>query len=233
MDVWAIALDVPQATLNRLGAWLSQEERARAARFTFHRDRRRFVVSHAAMRAILAAEVGCDPRELRFVTNAFGKPALGDPPFEVGFNLAHSGELALCAVARGVEVGIDLEAVREVPDAEAILRGSFAPLEVDDWLQVPAERRQEAFLRLWTCKEAWLKACGRGLSLPIHHSEIRVSGEVASFRSVNGSVADAGRWSLRLLTPAVGYVAAVCAEAPEFHLRLREWVVAPAGGAGL
>lgn len=232
VDVWTIALDVPQPTLNRLGAWLSQEERARAARFVFERDRRRFVVSHAALRAILAAEADCDRRELRFVTNAFGKPALGDGSFGVRFNLAHSGELALCAVTRGGEVGVDLEVVREVSDAESILRRQFAPSEVEDWLRWPGERRTEAFLRLWTCKEAWVKACGRGLSLPIDNSEIRVSPDAAVFRSVNGSVTEAGGWCLRMLSPAAGYLGAVCAEAPALDVRQRDWVVDCQGSAG-
>ncbi|MBP7622095.1 MAG: 4'-phosphopantetheinyl transferase superfamily protein [Gemmatimonadales bacterium] len=224
-EVWAVHLDVGDGVVSALRRCLSGSESLRADRFLHPRDRRRHVVSHGALRAILAKRLGIEPQGVRFAAGDHGKPALADDRgTRLEFNLAHSGELALCVLAVGVRVGVDLEALREVPDAEAILRGSFAPLEVDDWLQVPAERRQEAFLRLWTCKEAWLKACGRGLSLPIDRSDIRVSGDAAWFRSLDGSTAEAGRWCLQLLRPAEGYVGAVCAEATALDLRVREWV---------
>jgi 4'-phosphopantetheinyl transferase len=224
VEIWTIALDLGEAARARLHRWLSSEEQARAARFRHGSDRRRHIVSHGAVRAILAEALGCDPWLIRFESGPMGKPAL--PVGQDGgirFNLAHSAELAVCAVTDGVEVGVDVEARRDVPDAEAILRGNFAPCEVEDWLRLPPGRQIEAFLRLWTCKEAWLKACGLGLSLPISQSEITLSGNTASFRSVNGSRPEAGRWTLRTFEPAPGYVGAVCVEAANVDFRWRDW----------
>lgn len=220
VDVWAIPLEVGSLAEKQLHGRLTPAEVDRASRFQFARDRRRFIVSHAAMRAILGGRAGVPAEQVEIGTDSRGKPAV---PGSIAFNLAHSGEIALCAVSNGAEVGVDVEQVREVSDAESILRGHFAPGEVERWLQLPGPLRNEGFLRLWTCKEAWLKACGLGLSLPMNHSEIRVSDGEARFVSVGGRTADATRWTLRMFEPAPGYTAAVCVEAPEVSVRCRQW----------
>lgn len=155
VDVWDVALDAPHPGAERL---LDAAERARAARFVFERDRRRFVAGRAALRAVLGGYLGRDPAALAFALGPHGKPALpGGPPF----SFSNSHGRALCAVGLDREVGVDLEAVREVPDAEGIARSVFTAEERAAWRS--AGGGSAAFLRLWTHKEAALKALGLGL----------------------------------------------------------------------
>jgi 4'-phosphopantetheinyl transferase len=156
IDVWDIALDVPPPGADRL---LDAGERARAARFAFERDRGRFVAGRAALRAVLAGYLGADPAALAFTLGPHGKPALlGGPTF----SFSNSQGRALCAVGRGREVGVDLEALRPVPDAAGIARSVLTAEEQAAWQAAGGGDR--AFLRLWTRKEAALKALGLGLA---------------------------------------------------------------------
>jgi 4'-phosphopantetheinyl transferase len=223
VEVWVIRLDVGRIATDRLRAWLSQDELARAAGFHFDRDRSRYIVAHGAVRAILGERLGLLPQQVAFEVGPHGKPRLAAEDPGIRFNLSHSGGIALCAVTGGVEVGVDVEALRVVPDAEAIARRFFANREVEDWLRLSTSERPDGFLRLWSCKEAWIKACGMGLSMPMDLSEIGVSGDSAWLHTVHGSPLEAGRWTLRTFDPAPSYVGAACVEAPEMDLRVRTW----------
>jgi 4'-phosphopantetheinyl transferase len=221
VEVWVIRLDLRRIATDRLREWLSPDERTRAAGFHFDRDRSRYVVTHGAVRAILARRLGLLPQQVAFEVGPNGKPRLGAGDAGIRFNLSHSGDIALCAVTTGAEVGVDIEALRAVPDAEAIARRHFAAREVEDWLRLSPSERPDGFLRLWSCKEAWIKACGMGLSMPLDASEICVSGDSARLHSVHGSQLEASRWTLRTFDPVPGYVGAVCLEAAEMDLRVR------------
>jgi 4'-phosphopantetheinyl transferase len=157
VDVWLVALD---RTLPGAAGLLDVAELGRAARFAFERDRGRFVAGRAALRAILAGYVGAAPGALAFSAGSRGKPAL---PGGLPFSFSHSLDRALCAVGVDREIGVDLEALREVPDAEGIVRSSFTPEEQAAW-RAAGGGGGAAFLRLWTRKEAALKALGVGLA---------------------------------------------------------------------
>ncbi len=149
-------------------AILSAEERSRSARFVFERHRHHFLLAHAAMRTILAAELGVEPAELEFVSGAHGKPALPDHPGIV-FNMSHSDQLALVAVARdlpeGSEIGVDIEGLRDVSNLDDLAAVHFTALERAELARCEPESRHELFLSGWTRKEACLKAIGSGLSI--------------------------------------------------------------------
>jgi 4'-phosphopantetheinyl transferase len=223
VEVWVIRLDLGRIATDRLRAWLSRDELKRAAGFHFDRDRSRYIVTHGAVRAILAERLGLSPQQVAFEVGPHGKPRLSAEGPSPGFNLSHSDGIALCAVTGGVEVGVDIEALRVVPDAEAIARRHFSAREVEDWLRLSTSERPDGFLRLWSCKEAWIKACGMGLSMPLDLSEISVSRDSARLHSVHGSQLEASRWTLRSFDPAPGYVGAVCVEVSGMDLRLRTW----------
>ncbi len=141
---------------------LSPDERMRAARFTFDRDQRRFVVAHGVLRHILAGYVGHAPSKLQFGTNPYGKPHLVGSP-SLRFNLSHSHDVAMIAIARA-EVGIDVEAVRPIDDLLNIAQQFFLADEVEGLRRLPTEAQPPAFYRIWTRKEAYLKAIGTGLN---------------------------------------------------------------------
>jgi 4'-phosphopantetheinyl transferase len=146
-------------------ATLSRTEIDRARRFAFERDRRRYLAAHCALRARLAASTGLPAQALRFAEGPHGKPRLQDAP-GCAFNLAHSEDLALIGIdTDGTEIGVDVEVLRTIDDAEPLAQRLFTPGEYLSWAALPQPARKAGFLRLWTRKEACLKAVGAGLSI--------------------------------------------------------------------
>ena len=209
VHTWCVRLDVRQDVFEDLYATLSEDERDRSARLQFDRDRRRFVVAHGALRELLGRTVGTRPGDLRFVVNRFGKPALGpEIALRLRFNLSHSADLALVAIAADADVGVDVERVRPGVDYAEIARRFFSAEEVDELNRVPGHLHAESFLGCWTMKEAFMKARGEGFAIP-----------PASFSVLH---LDRG-WSLHALHPAPGYVGALVVEGPGRRLRQHHW----------
>lgn len=206
---WAVPLDPGRDTV--LAAWrlLSTDERDRAERFHFDHDRRRYAVAHAAMRRLLAAYAGCAPQELRFATSARAKPVLSGPGAGLHFNLSHSGELALLGVSPDAALGVDIERVRRLDDGAALAGANFSAREYAAWRAVPPGQRDLAFFLCWTRKEAYVKAVGEGLYLPLDRFDVTLApGEPARILSLDGDAGAAAAWSLHDLDPGAGYAAA-------------------------
>jgi 4'-phosphopantetheinyl transferase len=221
--VWQIELEATGDPLPALPNILSEDERARAARFHFDRDRRRFCMARVGLRRILGAYLGVAPEAVRFGYSSHGKPHL-DPAIHgeaLRFNLSHSGELALVALAYRREVGVDVEVIRPLPDREAIAERFFSPGEVRQLRALPDEQREEAFFACWTRKEALIKAHGGGLSLPLDDFQVSLAPAApATPLPVLGAREELRRWSLRALSPAPGTIAAVAAEGYDWRLRM-------------
>ncbi len=221
VHVWFASLDqqsVPVVELTRL---LAADERARAERFHFERDHRRFIVGRAALRMVLARYLNGLPEAVQFVYNRHGKPALarkaGQPELarDLEFNLCHSHEMALCAVTRGRGIGIDVELMRPLPDARDIAARFFSRREYEGLCEQPEELQPFAFFNCWTRKEAYIKAIGDGLSRPLDKFEVSLApGDPARLLWVEGQPGETARWSLAGFLPADGYVAAVALEGP-------------------
>ena len=192
-------------------AALTGEEIARADRFRFECDRRRFVVSRAAVRQVLGRYAGVAPAEVRFRVGDHGKPALAAPQRpELAFNVSHSKSLALIAVAHGTEVGADVEWVRSGVEAMEIADRYFPDRETC-WLRIhAAEGRLEAFYRLWVMKEAAMKADGRGLSMRLNEIDLDAGGP----RPVQWS-----GWKIHELEVPSGYCAAVAVRSAHAAIR--------------
>ncbi|MDQ1723764.1 MAG: 4-phosphopantetheinyl transferase [Frankiaceae bacterium] len=169
VDVLAVRLsDVVRPADGQL---LSADERARSSRFRFTRDRGRYVSGRAELRRLLGARLGCGAAEVEFAYGPAGKPSI--PGTSLQFNASHSADVALFVVADGADaVGVDIELPRPGFGGVDIARRFFAPGEVARLLALPAQQRDDAFLRCWTRKEALLKAHGGGLSLPLHDFEV-------------------------------------------------------------
>ncbi len=190
---------------------LSDDERNRTARFRFERDQRRFVVARGALRELLGRYLDTDPGQVRFIYNAFGKPEL-HPDFGRGglkFNLAHSGDLALIAIARDADVGVDVECTegRGESNYADVAQNFFSATEVDALSRVPRDLYDQAFFSCWTMKEAYVKGCGEGLAIPLASFAVPISTDPAP------AAVRCGRWSLFALRPAPGYVGAVAVSA--------------------
>ena len=223
MDVrcWSVRLE---AAPQRYYATLSDDERDRSARFRFERDRRRFVVARGALRELLGRYLDTHPGQVRFIYNAFGKPEL-HPDFGRGgfkFNLAHSGDLALIAIARHADVGVDVECIeaRRESNYADVAENFLSPTEVDALRRVPTHLYDQAFFSCWTMKEAYVKGRGEGLTIPLTSFSVPISTEPAH------AAVRCGGWSLFTLRPAPGYVGAVAVSATELllsGLHSEEW----------
>jgi 4'-phosphopantetheinyl transferase len=225
VHVWRAALDLDSAGLERAQATLSPDERDRAARFYFPSGQRHFIAARGILRAILARYLDREPAQFEFGYGPAGKPELAPGEAEgLHFNLSHAQGLALYAIARYRQVGVDLERVRAGYAWEEIAARFFAPGEVTALRSVPAALQCEAFFNGWTRKEAFVKAWGQGLSLPLDQFEVSlVPGQPARLLHVAGDPEEATRWSIRELEPAPGYAAAVAVRAQEWELKLWEF----------
>jgi 4'-phosphopantetheinyl transferase len=207
IHVWHAALDREEKVLQRLETTLSLEEKARADRFHFANDRNRFVVARGQLRELLGKYLAQAPAGLEFSYGPHGKPALsgGNASSGLCFNLSHSAGFAVYAIARERNLGIDVEHVRPESAGEDIAKRYFSAREVSDLRTLPAEARVEGFFHCWTRKEAYLKATGMGLQIPLDSfSASLLPGQPAQFL---GGVEP--RWHMAAFHPAEGYVAAV------------------------
>ncbi|HEV3468492.1 MAG TPA: 4'-phosphopantetheinyl transferase superfamily protein [Pyrinomonadaceae bacterium] len=226
VHVWRAFLDQKLPHLPRLFGLLSADERERAGRFRSETDRQRFVVRRAALRIILGRCQGFEPRRLRFEYGPHGKPSLAEEfgGDALGFSVSHSRGAAVYAVARGRRVGVDVERVRPLPDAGQVARRFFSPGEAAALGAVAPDERLEAFYNCWTRKEAFVKACGEGLSRPLDTFDVTLAPrEAARLLSVEGDARNAAPWSMRSLTPAPGYRAALVVEGHDWRLACWRW----------
>lgn len=214
VQVWLFDLDHPPLPLAGLRALLSPEEEARAARFRFAVHRRRFAAGRGLLRAALGRLLDRDPARIELAYGEKGKPRLADPAPDLRFNLSHSANAALLAVARGRDLGVDVEAVRPMADASELVERFFAPGERELFRRFPPELRDLGFFRGWTCKEAYVKARGDGLSLPTTAFELAFAAEELPPRLVrfDQQPEEVGRWSFAALDPAAGFVGALAVE---------------------
>jgi 4'-phosphopantetheinyl transferase len=212
--------------MRRFEATLNDDERARAARFHFQKDRDHFVAGRGFLRALLGWYAGIAPEEVCFSYNSFGKPDLaadaGTPSLR--FNLAHSHGLALCAVTRARQIGVDVERIRPDFATEEIAGKFFSPREAAKLRELPAELRATAFFDCWTRKEAFIKARGLGMSLPLDQFEVAFTpGESPAILHARDDPQAASRWTLRGLAPGEGYAGAVLVEGDEWKLECWDW----------
>jgi 4'-phosphopantetheinyl transferase len=217
VHVWRVRLD-PETPIRDWADVLSSDERERAARFLFARDQRRFTVSHASLRSILARYLRADPSMLFFATGAQEKPRLAGSS-DLSFNLSHSGEQALIGVARGREVGVDIEQFRDHDDLPALAESCFSPSELAAWRGLPATVRKSAFFATWTRKEAYLKARGDGLARPLASFDVTVGPDDAPRLLCDASdPTAAARWTFFDVDAGPGYAATLAIAGSEARI---------------
>ena len=216
VHVWRAALDLPGARVASLEQTLAADERTRAGRLHFERDRSHFIVARGFLRMILGRYLNRAPRTLRFCSNPYGKPSLtpesgGDAA--LSFNVTHAGGMALYAVTRSRAVGIDLDGIRMDVECDSIAEHFFSPRERRMLRAVPSAQRPEAFFHCWTRKEACIKARGLGLSIALDQFDVSVSpAEPAALLQTREEGQESSHWPLHDLPVGEGYVAALAAE---------------------
>jgi 4'-phosphopantetheinyl transferase len=213
IHVWQVSLVVPESSFLEFSNLLSQDERERASRFHFERDARKFTVARGSTRSILSAYVKQARPDLQFTYSQHGKPSIGGASGEIRFSVSHSGDFALVAVTCGREVGVDIEKIREDVETDKLAERFFSEAERLAIRALPAERRVPAFFRCWSCKEAFLKAQGVGLSRPLDSFDVEVDADrPARLLATRPSADEARRWLLYDIEAPAGYAAAAAAE---------------------
>jgi len=213
VHVWRVRLDA--AWSNSFELALSPDDRERAARFRFEGDRHRFNIARASLRQILGRYLKANASGLRFEIGAYGKPGVDADQnnLDLRFNLSHSHQLALIAVARGREVGVDVEFVRADFASDEVAEHFFSPVEVKQLVRMPAELKTRSFFNCWTRKEAYIKARGEGLSHPLDQFDVSFApGAPAALIDNRLDPTEVSRWSFEELSPHPAYAAALTVE---------------------
>jgi 4'-phosphopantetheinyl transferase len=221
IHVWLASLIVEPQVVQSLEATLGPDEVAKANRFVKPRDRLRFITARGILRELLAAYVDEPASALKFDYGAFGKPILRAAGLRksMRFNLSHSHDLSLYAFSGFREVGVDIELLRPDFAGEEIASRFFAPQEVADLLTLPPELRVEGFFNCWTRKEAYVKARGDGLQVPLDGFHVSL---IPNYPERLNSL-DSARWTLRSLKVPYPFVAALVAEGSNWRTRLLRW----------
>jgi 4'-phosphopantetheinyl transferase len=226
VHVWRATLDQTPSQIQSFRHNLAADEQARAERFYFERDREHFIVARGVLRAILGGYLKRAPECLSFRYSSHGKPALagesdGDA---IRFSVSHSHGIALYAVTRGREVGVDLERIRSDLAVAEIAERFFSQQEAAMLRTLPTEAQREAFFRCWTRKEACLKARGEGLSLPLDQIDVSPTpGKPDAAPGTQLDSSEASCWTFQELAPAPGYLAALAVEGQGWRLACWQW----------
>jgi 4'-phosphopantetheinyl transferase len=168
--IFCAALDQPRSRMGNLDGFLAEDERARASKFVYARDRNRFVAGRGMLREMLGCLLHVDPSQLVFVYGRHGKPQLSAPMGGryLYFNVAHCDAFVVYIVSAQSAVGIDLERIRPVREAESIMAQTFSKREYAEWCSLPESSRAEVFFKSWTRKEALVKVVGGNLGMPLN-----------------------------------------------------------------
>lgn len=223
IDVHCIVLESEQALVAAARTLLSADERARADRFAFARHGDAFTLARASLRLLLAERTGIDAGALVFQYGVEGKPSLIEPMARgCRFNASDSGDLLACGFTDGREIGIDIERHRAPRYRDSLAERFFAPEEHADLVAIPEAQRTRAFFDCWARKEAFIKADGRGLRIPLHSFRVSLdpapaSSALLACRDEEGPL---DTWLLQPFSPGDGYSGAIAIRASAIDVRL-------------
>jgi 4'-phosphopantetheinyl transferase len=208
VHLWQRRLDASAEEVNACYRLLSNEEQERARRFRVERPRNDFVLTRGTLRSLLGQYLGCTPPEIRFCYALHGKPALEGN--DLCFNVSHTHGLGLMAFAKRRAIGVDVENLRRETQVEQLAERFFSKRERDELKRLSGDELRAAFFRCWTRKEAYVKARGEGLSLPLDQFDVSVApGESRALLATRPDSSEAGRWILRDVATRPGYSAAL------------------------
>lgn len=226
VHVWRASLAVSECSREDFQRVLAPEEIARAAHFHFEKDRNHWIVARGILRNLLSRYANTTPDQLQFSSNAYGKPFLVFPALStrLQFNVSHSQDLALYAFTYNRQVGIDVEYKRAGLNYQALAKVSFSPNEQARLHSLPNDLKQEAFFNCWTRKEAYIKARGKGFSIPTSQFDVSfIPGEPAALLQHREDAQETTRWSLLELEPGMGYAGALAVEGVGWRLHCWQW----------
>lgn len=223
--IWRASLQVETSVLHALQQILTEEEVIKARRFHFEKDRCRFIVARGILKDLLSCYLHTNSGTLKFDYNAYGKPSLGFPFSEskLHFNISHSHNVVLCAFTHNRQIGVDVEYMRSDIDYEQLAKYSFSFNEQAAFYDLPIAQRRQAFFNCWTRKEAYIKARGRGLSLPLDLFDVSLVDEPAMLLSSREDPQEVTRWSFHNLPSYPGYAGAFTVAGYGCHVSYWQW----------
>jgi 4'-phosphopantetheinyl transferase len=219
VEIISVYLDAPADVSAALWQLLSRDERQRADRFRYLEHRRRYIVARASLRQLLAERLHIAPWAVELIETSYGKPRLASVHDSAGleFNLSHSGVLAVYALTSGRAVGVDVELIRPIPDADELAKCFFSSKETAALSAFPLDRHSLAFLACWTRKEAFIKALGLGLSCPLDAFDVTIDPDApARITRIEARFGKVTNWRVQAFTPYPSYIAAVVYRADGF-----------------
>lgn len=226
IHIWSGVLDQHASEYFSFVQALSIDELMRAGRFQSQNDRYRFIVRHGMLRIILGCYLCVKPSAIQFCHGKNGKPAITETfgKGTIHFSLSHSNGVALFAFAHNHELGVDIEHIRDVSEMEQIVERFFSIKENEVLRSLPESQKREAFYNGWTCKEAFVKALGDGLSLPLDTFDVSlVPGESAELLRIEGDSVEASKWSIQSLKPAPDYIGALAVKSHLYEIKHLQW----------
>jgi len=210
IDVWAVQISALDVVIEHCFATLSPDERVRADRYRFEDHRRSYILSRGVLRALLGCYVSVPAGKIRFSYGKRGKPHLFGVTTDIRFNSSHSANVALYAMTRHCDLGVDIEKIRQLEDMHRIAECFFCPEEARELLDLPRAEQESAFFNCWTRKEAYIKAVGNGLSMPLNRFRVTLKpGDPVEFVHLGNDRQGAREWTLQSIAIAPGYAAAV------------------------
>ncbi len=215
VQVWQIPLQVSENTVSAYFTCLSSDEKSRANRFKFADDKRRYVVARGTLRHLLGQALVRSPQSITFSYGKYGKPSIDG----VYFNLSHSGEIALCVLGHHRQVGIDIERLKTIQRLDGMMERCLSSGELAQVKSMPSSEQLQAFLQRWTCKEAYLKAIGLGLTQSMQTVEVQLSPP----RLASVPIDCPEGWYLDVVPMPENYVGALVGAGP-FVSQMEHWV---------
>jgi 4'-phosphopantetheinyl transferase len=227
VHIWRASLKQPTLHVQTLFRTLTPDERERAGRFHFEKDRDHFTVARGLLRAILGLYLYEAPERLRFTYSSYGKPCLSEQfqTSHLTFNVSHAHEIVVYALTRARNIGVDIEHHRPDVAGEEIAERFFSANEVRALFALPGDQRAQAFFNCWTRKEAYIKARGEGLSHPLDQFDVSLApGEPAALLETRGDSRELSRWTICAFTTEADYSGALAVEGHGLRFKYWRWL---------
>jgi len=224
--LWRLSLEESEKGLARLTQYLSSEERKRAEHFLVPAPRLQYIVTRSALRLLLGSYLGIPCETIQFCLNQYGKPSLPPPLAQLRFNVSHSGKLALIAISKEVDVGVDIEQHRLLNDGPGLAKMILCQEDLDQWLELSPNDQFRAFYQAWTRKEAVAKALGYGLTLDFKHLRVSFTPTAQTqLINIEPNLGVAREWTLIDINAGDGYSAALAARTSK--IKLMQYMLPP------
>lgn len=226
IHLWSALLDQPDEIINRFYSVLSEEEKYRINKYKFKFLRDRQTVSIGLIKSLISNYLNIKTEEINFVQNKYGKPSLHPELNEIDlqFNVSHSEHLGMFAFTTGQELGLDVESIQETPNLNEIIDMCFSDFEKEWFYKSEPGLQEELFYKVWTGKEAFIKAIGTGLSFPLKEIEFKInSKKIIEFKSINGDLSYRRKWNIYTFNPLPNFISSLVVETNGLKIRKYSW----------